>query len=308
MSRSWLERRDNPYLDEISEVAGLLGVPGSYFLNIIYEWACSTSGAPDPSGVGARMIRVLDWGLSGLGRHVVVARNATPVGPFFSATWPGYAGVLTVMAPGRFAAAINQAPRIPISGSIIIDEAIAHLRMLARGGTLPAAHLLRQVCETAPDFADAVVRLTDAAVDLAVPALFTLTGTEAGEACVVEAIGRERRLHRPGTPAGAIGVANDWLSPDLSGKPRIHAAAWSKDVTPTENNRLRRTTICALQAGPFRGTADLGAPVLNDHTVIVASMNARRGEMIVEALDPPGRGRLPVVVASRRITAVVAAN
>jgi hypothetical protein len=303
ISQSWLERRANPYCDEIRDVAALLRVKGAYLLNIIYEWACSTSAAPDPSGEGARMIRVLDWGLSGLGRHVVIARHATPVGPFLSATWPGYAGVLTAMAPGRFSAAINQAPRIPIGFSLVVDEVIAHLRMLCRGGTLPAAHLLRRAFETAPDFAGAVAILTDPAVDLAVPAIFTLAGVEADEACVIEAIGRERRIHRPDAASGAVGVANDWLSRDLAGRPRIHAAAWSRDMTPAENNRLRRGTICALQAGAFRGATDLAEPVLNDHTVIVAAMNARRGEMTVEALDPPSPGGLPVVVAARRVAA-----
>jgi hypothetical protein len=300
ISRSWLRRHDNPYRDDIDEVAALLGVPGVHFLNLIYEWACSTSAAPDPSGIGARLIRVLDWGLSGLGRHVVIARHAAPAGPFFSAIWPGYAGVLTAMAPGRFSAAINQAPRIPVSGSVVIDEAIAHLRMLCRGGTLPAAHLLRQICETAPDFAAAVALLSDPAVDLAVPAIFTVAGVTATESCVVEAIGRERRLHRLDA-VGVVGVANDWLSRDLPGRPRLHAAAWSKSVTPVANNRLRRAAICALQAGPFRGARDLAEPVLNSHTVIVAAMNARSGEMSVEALDPPAPGCLPVVVATRRI-------
>jgi hypothetical protein len=303
VSRSWLERSGNPYLGEIRDVADQLRAKGAYFLNIIYEWACSTSAARDPSGGGARMIRVLDWGLSGLGRHVVIADHASPVGRFLSATWPGYAGVLTAMAPGRFSAAINQAPRIPIGGLVIIDEVVAHLRMLCRSGTLPAAHLLRQVFETAPDFAAAVARLTDRAVDLAAPAIFTVAGVEADEACVVEAIGRERRLHRSDAATGIVGVANDWLSRDLSGKPRIHAAAWSKDMSPADNNRLRRGSVCALQAGPFRGTVDLAEPVLNEHTVIVAAMNARRGEMIVEALDPLAPGNLPVVVAQRRIAA-----
>jgi hypothetical protein len=305
ISRSWFARRNNPYLDEIRDVADLLGVPGVYFLNLIYEWACSTSAAPDPSGVGARLIRVLDWGLTGIGRHVVIAHHATPVGPCFSATWPGYAGTLTAMAPGRFSAAVNQAPRIPISGSVIIDEIIAHLRMLRRGGTLPAAHLLRRVCETAPDFAAAVGLLTDKTVDLAVPAIFTVAGIAADEACVIEGIGRERRVHRPDKASGVVGVANDWLSPDLPGKPRIHAASWSKGMSPMANNRLRRAAICALQAGPFHGAAGLAEPVLNDHTVIVAAMNARRGEMSVEALDPPAAGGLPVVVATRRIVAAV---
>jgi hypothetical protein len=300
ISRSWLARRANPYRDEIGEVADLIGVPGSYFLNLIYEWACSTSAAPDPSGIGARLIRVLDWGLSGLGRHVVIAHHAPPVGPFYSATWPGYAGVLTAMAPSRFAVAINQAPRIPISGAVIVDEIIAHWRMLCRGGTLPASHLLRQICETAPDFVSAIAGLSDRAVDLAVPAIFTVAGIAAEETCIIEAIGCERRVHYPDA-AGIVGVANDWLSPDLPGKPRVHAAAWSKDMTPAANNRMRRSAICALQTGRFAGTSDLAEPVLNDHTVIVAAMNARRGEMIVEALDPPAQGRLPAVVATRRI-------
>jgi hypothetical protein len=303
ISRSWLERRGNPYLDEIHEVAGLLGVPGAYFLNLIYEWACSTSAAPDPSGKGARMIRVLDWGLSGLGRHVVIANHATPFGSFLSATWPGNVGVLTAMAPRRFSAAINQAPRIPVSGVLVVDEIIIHLRMLRRPGTVPAAHLLRRVLETAPDFAAAVAGLTDPAIGLAAPAIFTLAGMEPDESCIIEAIGRDRRLHRPPTPSGAVGVANDWLSPELAGRPRVHAAAWSKDISPAENNRLRRAMVCALQAGPFHGAADLAEPVLNDHTVLVASANARRGEMIVEALDPPAPGALPVVVAKRRIVA-----
>jgi hypothetical protein len=281
----------------------LLGVSGPYFLNLIYEWACSTSAAPDPTGTGARMIRVLDWGLSGLGRHVVVARHATPVGPFFSATWPGYAGVLTAMAPSRFSVALNQAPRIPVSGALVIDEVVTHLRMLWCGGTLPAAHLLRQTCETAPDFTAAVACLSDPTVDLAVPAIFSVAGIEASQACVIEAIGRARRVHRPDTALGVIGVANDWLSQDLPGKPRIHAATWSKNISPAENNRLRRTAICALQAGSFHGAADLAEPILNDHTVIVAAMNARRGTMIVEALDPPAPGSLPMVVATRRIEA-----
>jgi hypothetical protein len=35
---------------------------------------------------------------------------AGPAGDYYSATWPGFVGVLTAMAPGRFSAAINQAP------------------------------------------------------------------------------------------------------------------------------------------------------------------------------------------------------
>src|SRR5487761_1141752 len=144
ISLAWLLRQGDSYLDEIRHVASFLDAPGAYFLNTVYEWACSTSVAADPSGEGARMIRVLDWGMPGLGRHVVVARHETAHGPFYNATWPGYAGVLTAMAPGRFCAAINQAPRVPALGHRALDEVVTRLRVLLTQGTLPAAHLLRR--------------------------------------------------------------------------------------------------------------------------------------------------------------------
>jgi hypothetical protein len=140
------------------------------------------------------------------------------------------------------------------------------------------------------------------------PALFTLSGTTSDEACVIEAIGRERRVHRAQPAQGfTIGVANDWLSSDLAGVPRRHAAEWSATVSPRENNRVRRSAISALQKGRFRGIADLAAPVLNRHTVMVAAANAATGEMMVEALDPVPEAPLPRVVARRELSHASAA-
>ena len=62
-------------------------------------------------------VRTLDWPFKGLGRHIAVARmRGAGGGDFFSVTWPGYVGALTAMAPGRFAACINQAPMWRRSG------------------------------------------------------------------------------------------------------------------------------------------------------------------------------------------------
>src|SRR5690348_12354007 len=83
VSERWLERQANPYRDEIAPIARRLPRRGAYFLNIVYEWACSTSAAPDPQGDGARLVRVLDWGLTGIGRYVAVARHETAQGPFY---------------------------------------------------------------------------------------------------------------------------------------------------------------------------------------------------------------------------------
>lgn len=302
MSHSWLVRQANPYLDEIRRVAETLGRPGAYFLNTVYEWACSTSVAADPSGDGARMIRVLDWGLSGIGRHVVVGRHETDYGPFYNATWPGYAGVLTGMAPGRFSAAINQAPRVPALGHRALDEIVTRLRVLFSRGTLPASHLLRRAFEEAPSFDAALEILCDERIAVAMPAIFIVAGVAPHECRVVEALGTLRRVHRPTAAAAqALGVANRWLSPDLEGTPRNEAVTSGPPTTPEANNAAREEMIRALQAEDFTGADDLHEPVLNSHTVMVVTANANRGEMTVEALDPPANAMMPRVVARGEI-------
>jgi len=301
VSHSWLVRQSNPYLEEIRDVAAVLRRPGAYFLNTVYEWACSTSVAHDPAG-GARMIRVLDWGMQGLGRSAVVARHSTECGAFYSATWPGFAGVLTGMAPGRFSAAINQAPKLPVLGIDIIDEIVTRLRVMRSRGTVPGAHLLRQAFERAPDYASARQILSDESVNLAMPAIFTLAGTEPDQGCIVEAFGKERRVHRLAhAESGALGVANQWLSGDLEGKPRNHAVGTGPAMTVEENNRARRAMVAKLQRKAFRGAADLREPVLNSHTVMVVIANARRGEMMVEGLEASEASVIPRVVARRTI-------
>ena len=302
LSRRWLERQQNPYLQEIRRVAAGLSSPGVYFLNIVYEWACSTSAAPDPGGSGMRLIRVLDWGLRGIGRHVVIARQQSRHGVFYNATWPGFAGVLTAMAPRRFAAAINQAPRLPIFGPRWLDEVAGRVRMLRARGAIPAAHLLRRVFEQASDYGEARRILADEGQRLAMPALFTLAGMARREACIIEAIGQQRRIHDAAAHDGTVGIANEWLSGDLPGEARAHALDGFGTVSPRENNRARRSIVCALQRGPFAGAADLVPPVINSHTVMVVSANASTGEMTVEALDPiPGVTPVPGVVARRAL-------
>jgi hypothetical protein len=302
ISLAWLLRQADSYLEEIRHVASFLDVPGAYFLNTVYEWACSTSVAADHDGDGARMIRVLDWGLSGLGRHVVIARQETAHGPFYNATWPGYAGVLTAMAPGRFSAAINQAPRVPVSGIRIVDEIVTRLRVLRTNDTVMASHLLRRVFETAPDYESALAMLADPRSTLAMPALFALSGVEPHEGAIVEALGAERRVHRMDRDAaGVLGVANQWLSPDLHGNARNESATSGAPMTAELNNSTRQADVRALQQGRFHGAADLAEPVLNSHTVMVVVANARRGEMTVEALDPPPQSIIPQVVARRAL-------
>lgn len=302
ISHGWLARQADSYLDEIRHVARLLGRPGAFFLNAVYEWSCSTSVGPEPSGEGARMIRVLDWGLAGLGRHVVIACHPSEHGPFYNATWPGYAGVVNAMAPGRFCAAINQAPRMPVLGIPGLDAMIMRSRIFVARDTILASHLLRRVFESAPDYAAAVDMLTSSSIALAAPALFTLSGIAPEEGCVIEAFGRERRIHRSvDAPRAILGVANQWLSPDLKGRARNESVTVAPALTPEANNAMRRAIISDLQAGEFRGSRDLVEPVLNSQTVMVVTANAATGQLAVEALDPLPGEITPRVVARRSL-------
>ena len=176
-SRNWLARAGNPYLAEIDALAARLGIRGVHFLNVCFEWGC-TSGVWDTT-----LRRVLDWPFPNLGTHMVVARQSGPAGDYFNITWPGLSGSFQGLAPGRFAAAINQAParkhRAGLAGDWLAN------RIAVRDETgMPPAHLLRIVFETALDYdaAKALLRHTR----LAVPAIFILSGTKRGEGCIIE--------------------------------------------------------------------------------------------------------------------------
>ena len=107
VSAAWLKGTPSPYVGEIAEIAAIAGRPGVWFVNASYEWGCTTRIDVEPAPI---LRRTLDWPFPGLGRYVEVALQDGGAGPYASLTWPGAVGVLTAVARGRFAAAINQAP------------------------------------------------------------------------------------------------------------------------------------------------------------------------------------------------------
>ena len=178
-SRAWLVQTDNPYRDEILAFEVLLGIKGVPTLNICFEWGC-TSGA-FRVGDHVALRRVLDWKFPSLGEHLVVAHQSGPAGDFYNVTWPGMSGTYHALAPGRFAAAINQAPMRLHGRGLVFDWAKNRVAVKNDGG-LPAAHLLRHVFETASDYAAAKTMLSE--TPIAVPAIFILAGLTEG--CVIE--------------------------------------------------------------------------------------------------------------------------
>lgn len=310
VTRRWLRRSRSPYVAEIEAIAATLGFPGVWFLNGSYQWGC-TSLARDEDATGAPwLVRTLDWPFPGLGRHVEVARMAGEAGEFYSITWPGFAGALTGMAPGRFAAAINQAPlwrrtRHPwlrpydMAANAIGTWSLRHI---------PPDQLLRQVFETCAGFAAARHALET--TPIARPVIFTLAGCEAGERCVIE---RTEDAHL--TRVEHTSAANDWLEV----RPRWEARVGGDQLftAPASevggNSRVRREALAAWDA-PFGGFAWVVPPVLNPFTRIAAEMCAARGLLRVvgyekiDGFDEPQAVTLPCeVIAGRAGTQPLAA-
>ena len=159
ITRRWLTRSSSPYVGEIATIAATLGYPGIWFLNGCYQWGC-TALAREQAGA-PWLARTLDWPFPGLGRYLEVARMQGPAGVFDNVGWPGYVGALTASAPGRFAAAINQAPlrrRTRHPWLRPYDMALNALRTW-RIRFIPPDHLLRNVFETCASYGEAKHRL-----------------------------------------------------------------------------------------------------------------------------------------------------
>lgn len=180
-SLKWLKKNRNPYLAEIESFADVLGVRGIYALNVSYEWGC-TSGAYR-TGETVSLLRVLDWPFPELGRHIMVTQQSGKAGDFYNITWPAVSGVFTGMAPGRFAAALNQAPMRQHHMSFVGDW-IINRRLVEEATGLPPAHLLRQVFEQADSYESAKKMLMK--TPLALPVIYILTGPKPGQGCIIE--------------------------------------------------------------------------------------------------------------------------
>jgi hypothetical protein len=269
-SRRWLARSGSPYRQEIDRIAALVGRPGAHALNLSFEWACSSAAAPDPLSEGERLWRTLDWPFNGVGRHVVAARQAGAAGPWINLTWPGFVGALTLLAPGRFAAAINQPPLRRRTGIMPLDWLLVR-RDVGRSRALPPSHLLRQVAEEAPDYAAARRLLSETPV--CTPAIFILTGIRPGEGCIIERLEQRAIAHE--APAAAT---NHWLTPALG----------PGDRGIDDAGRFRAMTALLAGGGAGAPLAWVRPPVLNRWTRLAVEANALTGRLVVRGYEADG--------------------
>ncbi len=297
-TRRWLERSYSPYIADVADVDAALGFSGIWFLNGSYQWGC-TALARDEDGV-PWLARTLDWPFPGLGRRLEIARMRGAAGEYLSVTWPGYCGVLSALAEGRFAAAINQGPLRRRTRRPWLRPYDLAANAVSTWGIrfAPADHLLREVFETCRDFEEAKRRLES--VPVARPVIFTLVGCRSGERCVIERTEEGATTRTENTAA-----ANDWL---------LSRAGWEARVTPSAlltrpweeaaaRNRARQEAMLAWQQ-PLAGAALawVRPPVLNPMTRLAIEMCPASGVLRAAGYEQqtPGGDALPQRVTQVR--------
>jgi len=264
VARRWLAQANNPYLAEIDAIAALARHSGAFALNTSYEWCC-TCGVGDDGEGGVRLLRVLDWRQAGLGRALIVVWQRGSAGDFANITWPGFVGVVTAIAPSRFAVALNQPPMMSWGLTPPVDWLVGRIAVW-RSRSLPPAHLLRRVCESCANYEEARRLLTEH--PLCLPALFTLAGTRGGQGCVIERTPCDAVQHD--MPAA---IGNHWIAAAKRGRAR---GAQSPE-------RVTKMDAALVGAGSW-----MEPPIINRHTRLVATLNPARGRLIVQGWEREG--------------------
>ena len=285
LCRRWLSRARSPYVAEIAEIAEALAFSGVWLLNAAYQWGCTALACEQ--GGAPWLVRTLDWPFRGLGCNTEVAHMRGECGDFFSITWPGYVGVLTAMAPQRFAAAINQAPmrrRTAHPWLRLCDFLVNAAQVWAGGERLPPDQLLRRAFESCADFA-AARRLLEI-TPVARPVIYTLVGCAAGERCVIERTETAFLTRKEETSA-----ANDWLPnrPGWEGRIGTRRFLVSSFTEAAGFSRARREGLAGWRGSFADGCfAWLKPPVLNPYTRLAAAMNPAGGILHAAGYDLTG--------------------
>lgn len=275
-AQQWLQQSQNPYHDEIAYYAKTLDVPGVFALNLSYEWGC-TSGAYQTEHAPT-MMRVLDWPFPGLGEALTILHQDSQAGEFYNVTWPAVSGVFQAMAPGRFAAAINQAPR-RMHGLTPAGDWLKNRHMVRQETALPPAHLLRHVFETACCYAEAKRMLTETPV--CIPVIYTLTGTHPGEGCVIERLETDAQVRELGQ-SPQVSTSNHFQSSFAA-----RGKGWKSRALDSQGraHQARALQSHTFSRDDFRW---LTAPIINPLTRLCMIADAASGEMTVQGWEAHG--------------------
>jgi hypothetical protein len=185
------------YWAEMESLSPILGVPLSdvvlcnfYYDAIKVMLGCTAFAVDTPGGI--LHARNLDWWTT----SAVLSRYTTmcdfvggSAGEFTTVGWPGFTGVFSGIAPGRFAITLNAV--------LSLEPAVP---------ATPVVLVLRTVLEEARSYDEALSVLS--AASLPSDSLLLLTGTRAGEHVVIERTPSRCAVRRG--PRGFTCVTNDY--------------------------------------------------------------------------------------------------
>jgi acid ceramidase len=195
-------------VDAVAELAGVDPVE-MLLVNVYYDafkhvLGCTAFALDTPEG--PLHARNLDWWTDNnvLAKHTLITRfHRAGERVFDAVTWPGFLGVLSGCAPGRFSVTLN---------AVISDE--------APGIATPVGFVLRDLLATA-SYEQAVAELSKR--PLVCDCLLLVCGTRDGEMCVIERTPTHAAVRR--SDSGAIVVTNDYRE--------LTAAGWTRANTGT---------------------------------------------------------------------------
>ncbi len=263
----WLKKSKNPYRDEIAKLQKASAKTGVKTLNLSYEWGCTSGVYSD--GTAAKLTRVLDWPCPALGETIVVAHQKGAAGEYHNITWPGVSGIFNAVAKGRFAAALNQAPMRLHNNGVLLSWLRNRIKFY-KSNALPPAHLLRKVFDEAKSYDEAKKILVE--TPIALPVLFTLSGTNPGEGCVIERLENQAVVRE--LQGGIVTTTNHFES-NFNGI----GSGW----LPRAEDSCARSD--ASKALPHADVDDkfswYKAPVANEYSRLAMVANAATGELQV---------------------------
>jgi hypothetical protein len=198
----------------------------------------------------------------------VIAEREGAAGSYLAVTWPGFVGLLTGLAPGRFAAAFNQAPLRNRYGLAAADW-LADRAGVLRSRALPPAHLLRRVFDCCRDYAEARAMLVETPICL--PAMFALAGPGKNEGCIIERTETEAAVYE-----APEAMANHWIDGRF-GRAR-----------PRGRESQARRALLQGSLAAADGFAWLRPPILNPDTRLAVVADPASGHMLVQGYESTG--------------------
>jgi hypothetical protein len=147
--------------------------------------------------------------------------------------------------------------------------------MLAEKG-LPPAHFLRMVFEKAENYSEAKAMLMD--TPIAVPAIFTLAGTQPGEGCIIERLEHTNKVVEL-TAGQMVSCANHF---------QTELAQAGQGFRPREIDSAGRFKLSCTIVGHDLESNDfrfLQAPIVNANTRLAVVSDAATGRLMVQGYE-----------------------